>query len=660
MLENIVAGIFALITWLLAAWLVAGLSRRVLGSRIGWGRTVLMALILLAAVAPVITWLGPTTGVFDYDGPRVEPGVAVVTMVLALAWMFGIGIAFLVVSEVVVPTGSVPGPLEALRGWRQRWRTAGRMRQLGAIAVRNGLGGFLRGRTPDQPASRVAAALTRSLEQAGVTFVKVGQLASTRPDLIGPDFAGALSVLQARVAPEPWPRVREVLTASIGGPDGSAAEAAFASIEPEPLAAASVAQVHAARLTDGREVVIKIQRPAARRQVENDLEVLHQLTGWLERNTTWGRELGVRALGDGFARSLNEELDYRIEQANMTAIRAKLPSDSVIRIPRVHPELSGGAVLVMDRIDGVPIGAAREQLAKWSPQRRAELASALLHEVLRQVLVEGTFHADLHPGNIVLSPDGTAGLLDFGSVGRLDRGSRQALAMLLAAVERGDAIGATDTLIDLLGRPPGLDERALERDLGETIARLGAGSVDGLFADLFALLRRHRYRVPTQIAAAFRALMTLEGTLRLIDPGFEMITAARAQAPALTGELGGPAAVRETLEQQLLGMLPALQRLPRRVDKITEQLADGRFTARVSVLAQPEDRRFLTGLVHQLVLGILAAALTIASVVLITTPGGPALAPGIGALPLLGYAVLFVAFVLGLRVLVIIFRHGAD
>lgn len=233
---------------------------------------------------------------------------------------------------------------------------------------------------------------------------------------------------------------------------------------------------------------------------------------------------------------------------------------------------------------------------------------------------------------------------------------------LLHAIDRDDPIAATDALIELLGRPDELEQRGLERSVGELMVRYrggtGGGGSAGLFATLFKLVLGHRFAVPAQVAAAFRAMGALEGTLSLVSPGFDLFGAARECGGNIMAAAVRPDAVRQTLEGQVASLVPILQRLPRRLNKITEDLAQGRFGVHVRVLADGRDREFVTGLAQQVMVTILAAAATIGAIMLITSDTGPMLTTSLRLYAFLGYALLFVGFVLGLRVLVQVFFRG--
>ncbi|UKJ63759.1 AarF/ABC1/UbiB kinase family protein [Cellulosimicrobium cellulans] len=671
-------GLVGVVSTVVMLVLLAATARRVMGAAVGWIRSAVVALAMLTVTSWVLT-----NGLLDVGWSRpdgtltVAPGVALVAIVLAFAWAFVLGLCVLLVLELLVPTGSVPGPWRALRGLRQGRRETRRYAQILAIGVRHGLGGALtRGaRQPDgsrlsrTDQRRQAAALRDALSDAGVTFVKFGQVLSTRRDLLPATFADALATLQSEVPPAPWPQVEAAVVDALGQP----IDEAFAEFSPEPLASASVGQVHAARLLDGREVVVKVQRPGARAQVETDLAILGRLARRIERDTAWGRSLGVVDLADGFAASLREELDYTVELENTLALRAALARGAAsddggdapgarprVRVPEVYPELSGTTLLVMERLDGVPVGRAADVLAGLDDAVRADLASRLLTATLEQVLVAGTFHADLHPGNVLVTDDGRLGLLDMGSVGRLGEPERLALAAVLLAVDADDAVAATDALLELLDAPADLDVRRLERSVGQVIVRFrGAGASGAMFTALFRLVTDAGLAVPSQVAAAFRTFTSLEGTLRLIDPRFDLVAGARATAQPLVRRVVTPEGLRERATSLFLGLAPELERLPRRLAKITSDVEAGRLTVNVRSFAHPDDRAFVTGLVQQVVSTVIAAAAVVAAVVLVSADSGPELVEGLRLFAVLGAALGFVGTVLAVRVLVFAFRGAA-
>ena len=645
----------ALVTALTVAVFAFGV-RRLMGLPLSTFRTLLAGLIAFFAASPIITAIsGPT--VTGNQGVLPELWFVILGVVIALL----VGMIFLVISEALVPSGSLPGPLYVLRGLRRQAGRTRRYSQISRILVRHGLLPYLRGGRRSELATaegraRLARSLRLALEDGGVTFVKLGQVLSTRRDLLPPEFIAELSRLQDDAPRVPWPQVAGVLGNELGGQ----VDDVFATFDREPMAAASIAQVHAATLTSARErVVVKVCRPDVRGVVDRDLDIVVRLAARLQRGTNWGRAVGAVELSHGFADALREELDLRIEARNMTAVAAAAAKrGSSVRVPVPHLPLCGEKVLVMEYLAGRPLAAAA--LSPALPAgARATLARGLLDALLCQVLLDGTFHADPHPGNVLLLTDGTLGLLDFGSVGRIDAGLRSALQRLLLALDRGDPAALADALLDVVERPEELDELRLERALGRFAARHVAAGITPdvrMFTDLFRIVADHGLAVPPEIAAVFRALATMEGTLTQLAPGFDIVTEARRFAGEQLAEQFSPDTLRQTAMAELVSLLPMLRRLPRRIDRIGAALETGRLSINVRHLADASDRRYVTSLLHQVLLTFLAAASGIMAVMLIGLHGGPNVTRTVTLYTFFGYCLLVVAAILAVRVLVLVFR----
>ena len=342
----------------------------------------------------------------------------------------------------------------------------------------------------------------------------------------------------------------------------------------------------------------------------------------------------------------------------MTSVAAASDSrgNDGIAIPVPYRPLCTAGVLVMERLDGWPLAAID---ARTPADVRAALARSLLDCLLRQVMLEGTFHADPHPGNVLLLADGRLGLLDFGSVGRMDAGLRTALQRLLLALDRGDPAGLADALLEVVERPGELDEPRLERMLGRFLARhTGPGITPDvtMFTDLFRIVSEHGLAVPPEIAAVFRALATMEGTLTQLAPGFDIVAEARRFAGEQLTAQFSPDVLRKTAADELIALLPVLRRLPRRIDRIGGALEAGRLSVNVRLLADPADRRYLTGLLHQVILVALAATSGIMAVLMLGLHGGPAITNAVTLYAFFGYCLLVIAAILALRVLVLVFR----
>jgi len=643
--------LFAFFTVLTVLLMAVGV-RRLMGMTLSPLRTMIAALIAFFSASPIITAMAGSA--LSSKHPGVLPGLWFVLLGVAVAVL--VGMIFLVISEALVPSGSLPGPLYALRGARRLARRARRYSQIGRILVRHGLIPYLRGGRRSELATRegrarLARSLRLALEEGGVTFVKLGQVLSTRRDLLPAEFISELGRLQDDAPKVPWPDIRKVLEGSLGGP----VTEKFASFGQEPIAAASIAQVHTATLPSGDQVVVKVRRPDVTGVVGSDLDIVQRLAARLQRHTRWGRSVGAVDLAQGFAAALREELDLRIEAQNMTAVAAAAREENV-RVPAAYQPYCGERVLVMQYLDGRPLLTAAPGLPAES---RGVLARDLLDSLLRQVMLDGIFHADPHPGNILLLGDGHLGLLDWGSVGRIDAGLRGALQRLLLALDRADPVMLNDALLDVVVRPEQLDEPRLERALGRFLARyFAAGSTPdvAMFTELFRIVADYGLAVPPEIAAVFRALATMEGTLTHLAPGFDIVAEARRFGDQQLAVQLSPEAIRTTATADMAMLVPMLRRLPRRIDRIGGALEDGRLTVSVRLLADPSDRRYLTGLVHRVLLAFLAAAAGIMAVLMIGLHGGPALSDTVSLYSFFGYCLLVIAAILAVRVLVQVFR----
>lgn len=631
---------------LLVTILVARTSRRVLGIRVSTARALLVTALVLLVPGYALNFVELP---FDLTNPAAFNAMTFIIVVLSSALgAFTLGLLVLMVLEVVIPTGSLP-PLRALlTGWRARLRRTGRYLHIMGILAKYGLTAPLRGvrRGTDQS---TAAAVRRAMEDIGVTFVKLGQMLSTRSDLLPADYIHELSKLTTHAEPQHFDRIGGVLEAELGSRLGRL------EIEQEPAASASVAQVHNATLDGEARVVVKVQRAGAAEQVLIDLQILQRLARTLAENAGWARQIGIPEIVSGFAQSVREELDYGSEVDNMDALRPGLAASGV-RVPVVHHDVSSKRVIVMERFDGVPISLAAGLLPELSDSVRQEAAGTLLRAVLGQILDQGVFHADLHTGNIVIWPDGQLGLLDFGSVGRLDAGSRRNLGLLLWAVDADDPGLATDAVLELLDHDDSVNERALERTMGVLLTRVRGGATGGSFAFFQQVLRvvlDQGMGVPGNIVLALRSLGLLEGTLKLLDPQFDLIGSARDLARAVVGDIS-PAGVKKELSSQAVRAVPLLTQLPRRLNRITDDLQTGRFTTHTRIVSHPADQLFLTGLANQVVVAVLSGFAVLGAVLLITSSGGPMLY-SFRLFDIMGYLLGFAGLVLALRSVAMVF-----
>ena len=639
---------------LLVVVILARVGGRLLGVRLGWGR------------ALVAGWFGLILGIITVwavtgrraHGPRDLQWLPVLFAALIATMLIAVLLELLAkpgrfaAMEDRLRNSPIPHPWRALR---QRFTRTRRYVEVSRIAARYGLSAYLSGRRPARTETRPLARNVReALGEAGGMFVKLGQVLSTRADLLPPDVVIELSGLQDHVPPASPDMVDELLTEELGAP----ATEYFKYFNAEPIAAASIAQAHRAQLATGEQVVVKVQRPGVRALVERDLDILLRFARTLHVRASWAREFAVLEMAEGFATALREELDFRIEARNIAAVSsgASGGASGEIRIPAVYSATA--RILVLEWLDGVNARDAGERLAGCD---RRELARGLLGAMLRQVMIDGTFHADPHPGNVLVLRDGALALIDFGSVGRLDPLQQAALRRLLLAVARRNATELHDALLELAAvRRPTSDD-LLERTLAQFIAQhLGPGMVPdaSMFNSLFRLLVSFGLVFPPMIGGVFRAMVTLEGTLVTLSPGFDIVNETGSLAGSWLGQMLSPTSLREAATDEALGLLPVLRKLPRRLDRIAASLEHGSLTTSMRILANESDRQFVGALAGRAVLAFLGATLGIMSVMLIGTRGGPTFFPGTSLFHVLGYVGLFFSTVLILRVVIAISREG--
>ena len=632
-----------LIWYLIGIWAATWLAGRLLGTTVPLARALgagLLGLLLGLVGAGLMRANNPGRALYGVD-------FAAISLLTTLVLVALVGL--LTRSETRGGEGRKLGRPRPLRALRRRWSRTRRYAQIVLIGTRYGLSAR-RGRRSDEPPAVTSGGvdLTTALQKAGGMFVKLGQVLSTRPDLVPPHLLARLATLQDRVAPAPADKVIALLTAELGEPP----EHTFTTFHRTPVAAASLAQVHRAQLGSGAQVAVKALHPNIEELVGRDLDIMLRVTRTLHERTRWARQMGVRDLVQGFSDNLLQELDLRIEARNTQTIADQLGPACPVRIPTIYPELTTRRVMVSEFIDGTGLQRAGPVLDRLGADRR-ELARTLLGCMLRQVLGGGVFHADPHPGNVLVLADGTLALLDFGSVGRLDPLQQSALQGVLVALggrdprALADALGGVTTIRDLADQQ--LLERALARIL---VTRLGPGmplSAEFL-NELFRLLIAFGLAFHAEFAGVFRAMITLEGTLRLLAPDFNLFDDAQDAAADLLTDRMMPDAPADAVRDELLDALPLLRRAPRHLDRIATSLQRGTLTVHARPLADHRDVRVFADLINRIILSVLAAGTAITSVLLLTTPGGPRITGSLGAYELLGTIGLATAIILGMRV----------
>jgi ubiquinone biosynthesis protein len=460
-----------------------------------------------------------------------------------------------------------------------------------------------------KPATREGAITFReALEELGTTFVKLGQLLSSRPDLLPDVYIDELGKLVDDVQPLPFAPLREVIEQDIGLEH-------FTSIDEQPLASASIAQIHAALLKNGREVVVKVRRPGIVEQVELDLELLRKTAQIAEKHSNTARLLQLNALADELEQHLRGELDF-VEEAHNAELIASVIADyrEDLYVPQVIHPLVTERVLVLERVHGAKV----EQGHGLDPERASTLARALFRAYIGQVTVKGVFHADPHRGNVLLTPDGRLALLDFGLIGRLDDDTRTALALLLLAMAQNQADDVADLIISLSRTSVESDEAGFVHDLRRKLPRYhwrplaGIRTGEGL-ADLMRLALQHGIALPTSFALVGKTLSQAESIARTLDPELDPVQTVRSEGWTVLAK----EAERRLERNQLLAFgftqLQPLLRLPRRVGQVAQKLESGTLKIGIAPVELDDLERLLRSTANRVGAAMIVGALLIAS-----------------------------------------------
>lgn len=487
---------------------------------------------------------------------------------------------------------------------------------LSALAVALALPGAHRLHA-DQPDSTLPERLRHALERLGPTAVKVGQLLSTRPDLLPEEYRIELRRLQDQVAPVPYEQIAAVVEAELGQPP----EAAFARFEREPIASASIGQVHAATLPDGLEVAVKVQRPEIRSLVETDLDIVRAQAHRVVNTGILPHSMNAESIADEFADAVRRELDYLIEAPNTDRLATAFAGSHEIAVPRVHHRYTTQRVLTLDRFQGVPFNRPEDLEAAGFD--RSKLARVGVSAYFRQIFEVGVVHADPHPGNLLALPDGRVGFTDFGRVVSVTPAMRDAVSDLLLGIVDRDADLAAEAFVEMSFDPARLDVERLERELSVLIgkyhgATLGALPLGTLVEDMFGLVRSHELSLPSGFVMLMATLGVLEGVGREFDPGFDFVEVARPYARELWAEELRPAELGRKLLRTGRRLVRTAADLPSSVDRALRRIAEGEFHVGVrpegyeSFLARIEE------LVDRLAFSVLIAAFVIGSSTLLS------------------------------------------
>ena len=514
------------------------------------------------------------------------------------------------------------GQQSILKKYTNYWRQQKRLRQVVSIAVRNGVTQGMKYARNRESEKDLAIALRRTLEQCGGIFIKFGQVLSTRKEILPPVFIEQLELLQQRVPPLLDEQVDQILMKNFG----SKTPKIFSYFDRTPIASASIGQVHQAILRSTNErVVVKLLRPEIKEIMAQDLSILMEFATWISKKSIWAEKLGFRDLAMGFAHALQEEIDFEMEARNMIQVQTVMKKNlQHIKIPKVYREFSTNSVLVMEYVNGSSVSEASVLFDSLEVERK-QFAEMLLFSFLEQALVSGIFHADPHPGNIFIEDETNhITLLDFGAVGRLGALQQEGLKLFLVGVHQNNAVVVTDGVQLLVENAEDIIPEELEQQINDILLRISY--IDHIEASeliyaIFTVVRDHGLKFYPSVSIALRAIVTLDGTLKIIDPEFDIFLEAKQfSSDYLKSTLKQP--FKDTtktvnrIEEEMALFIPNLQRIPRRLDQLVKKVESGKITLHHDIFSDKKNASFVMQLFSRFVLlmvgitfGIISSAL---------------------------------------------------
>ena len=463
---------------------------------------------------------------------------------------------------------------------------------------------------PNADESDAPEQLARDLEQLGPTFIKLGQLLSTRADLLPPAYLEALSRLQDEIEPFPFEDVQRIVEEDLG----ARLSKAFSVFEERPIAAASLGQVHRAALRDGRVVAVKVQRPGVAETVGKDLDTLDEIARFLDARTEAGRRYELGRMVDEFRAAITLELDYVREAENLRLIGKNLEEFKLITVPQPVDGYTATHVLTMDYVSGTKVTAI-SPVVKVDLQRDV-LADTLVHAYLKQIVLDGVFHADPHPGNVLITDDGLLALIDLGMIGRVSPQMQERLLKLLLAVSEGRGEDAAEVAITLGEKLPEFNDAGFRRDISSLVGRIGHQNVGQfqigrVFLELSQLINDNAMRAPAELTMLGKTLLNLDEVARALDPHLDVNEAIRRNGVELMTRR-----MKSTVSSG--GMLSAVleakefaEKLPGRVNRVLDALAASELKLKVEVI---DDGAIIEGLqkvANRITHGLILAALIV-------------------------------------------------
>lgn len=428
----------------------------------------------------------------------------------------------------------------------------------------------------------VGVKLRHALQDLGPTFIKLGQVASSRRDLVPEEIAKELEKLQDHVSTVPFETIKAILEEEMDGQ----LDQFFMHVDEEPLAAASIGQVHVAQLHSGEQVAVKVQRPNIETNVEKDLSIIRDIASYLEENTAWASTYRLCDLFDEFSRSMREELDYRVEGRNCERIGKQFEDCTTVYIPNVLWAYSTEKVLTMEMVTGIK--ANQFSSLDEAGYDRKLIAGRIVNSMFHQILEEGFFHGDPHPGNIHILPGNVVSYLDFGMVGRISDDMKYHFASLLIDLRKGHTKGLIKTFTAMGILTDDTDMRLFTRDVEDLQSRyyevaLNEISLGNIFMELFKVAYRHHIQVPMELTILSKAILTLEGLITKLDPELSIMKAIEPYGKKLVMERYDPRNVLKKSWNETVENLEILSQLPKDFKAIATTVRKGKLQLDINV-----------------------------------------------------------------------------
>ncbi len=446
---------------------------------------------------------------------------------------------------------------------------------------------------------KIALAFKHTLEHAGGIFIKFGQFLSTRSDLLPAPFLNELAKLQENVQPLPEGQVEEIIERELK----QSVDHAFKQFDSKPLAAASMAQVHRATLHTGEQVVVKALRPTLKKQMTVDVQILVKLAQILAKRTTWASRINIIDLTYGFIDSLQEEIDLSIELRNTQQMRENVQKG--VYVPKVFPAFSTSNMLTIEFLEGVNIRRMNEVIPH-DLEKREQIVNVVFQEMLSGIFDTGFFHADPHPGNILILKNEQPAFIDFGAIGRLSAMQKEGFQWLLIGINRKHPGSMVTGIKKFVMNEEMIDTKQLEQTLSLFLAknRFEGDIMDEMGTELFDILDAFHLRLYPDVISAFRSLVTLQGSLQTINPSFNLAIELEHYLKDFMRLKNIREKALSTAEEDFLNLLPKIRAFPKRIDHITRQLESGRFTVRLSFFADQHNRQYVSSALSLLFTGL--------------------------------------------------------